>query len=620
MSTDTAPQAPEERQVGISEEEQREIHEHIDKVAAENRIEVTPQLFRITAGKSGAVVPITVNVLAVLLIVVGFLGSSRYFQGEEQAVISRAGQSSLVESRLIQELRRESRSQIDEMEREIDGVRAQLATVERERAELMVDIERRIVEREEEVRERLLEELARERSRLDDLGLAESDIEQRMIAFEAERTLFYEQQLRDYRESLEAERIAMEQDFDQLRNEFTNQLERLDSERAQLASEFAGREEELRARLAERSTALEEQRAQAEAGTEEARRQLEEITRSREQVSLLRTQINGLYRNIRNRYDEAEYDAALNAIADLRSFLATEAVGSIPELADRREVDLFLLDTIERTVRRAQTAEAELGAVNQLSALDQLRDELESVRALLDEAQSERSAAQERAATAAEVARTAVAEARFADALSAYQAIFTTLPGLDDELAEELTAILSEGGFGAPVGAAVAAIPAETPAPPPPPPPAPRVERVVVQDEAAVRRLQAVIDEQLVVVNRYRTVQESYQRYARSEDQILNESGELGRLRSKALFDEFLGSPAVRELFPDIRERVRDYDAAFESAGREDAMQDMIDIVGTLAQLPSTDRIAFLESELSAVDEASMVQEFLFELRDLIGS
>ncbi len=625
MSQNSAPQDPKEpRQAGISEEEQREIREHIDKVAAENRIEVTPQLFRISAGKSGTVVPLAVNVLAVLLIVFGFLGLSRYFEGEEQAVIARAGQSSLVESRLIQELRRESRSQLVEMEREIDGVRARLATVERERAELLVDIERRVAAREDEVRERLLEELARERSRLDELGLAENDIEQRMIAFEAERTLFYEQQLRAYRESLEAERVALEQDLDRLRNEFTGQLERLDTERARLATEFASREEELRERLAERSAALDEQRAQAEAGTEEARRRLEEITRSREQTSLIRAQINGLYRSIRNRYEEAEYDAARTAIADLRSFLATEAVGSIPELAERREIDLFLLDTIEQTVQRAQTEQARVGVVDQLSALTQLRDELESVQELLREAQSEQSIAEQRVGTATAVARAAVADARYADAVNAYRDIFTTLPDPDGELAEQLITILRQGGFGDPPAGAVASVATVTPpaatAPTTPAPQSPIRETVVVQDEAEIRRLEAIIDEQLVLVNRYLSLRDSYQRYARAEDQILRESGEFGRLRSKAMFDAFLGSAAVRDLFPDLSERVRAYDTAFETAGREDAVQDMIDIVGTLAQLPSADRLAFLESEIRAVDEATMVQDFLFELRDLLGS
>ncbi|TVR91249.1 MAG: hypothetical protein EA428_06510 [Spirochaetaceae bacterium] len=619
MSQDKSPHDSEERQAGISEEEQREIREHIDKVAAENRIEVTPQLFRFSAGKSGAVVPIAVNMLAALLIVLGFLGLSRYFEGEEQAVITRAGQSSLVESRLIQELRRESRSQMFEMEREIEGVRAQLATVERERAELMVDIERRVAAREDEVRERLLEELARERSRLDELGLAETDIEQRMMAFEAERTLFYEQQLRAYRESLEAERVALEQDLDRLRDEFSGQLARLDSDRARLASEFAGREEDLRARLAERSAALEEQRARAEAGSEEARQRLEEITRSREQVALIRSQINGLYRSIRNRYEEGEYDAARTAIADLRSFLATEAVESIPELAERREVDLFLLETIDRTVQRAQSEQARVGVVDRLAALEQIRGELESVQALLDEAQTERNIAQQRAGTALDIARTAVAEARYAEALNAYRDIFTTLPDSDGALSEELVALLRQGGFGAPQSGSVAPLPTSTISPAPTPA-EPRVQTVIVQDDAEIQRLNRIINEQIVVVNRYIALGEAYQRYARSEDQILSESGEFGRLRSKALFDQFLGSPELRELFPDLSERVRGYDAAFESAGREDAIQDMIDIVATLTQLPSTDRIAFLESEIRAGNEASLVQDFLFELRDLIGS
>ncbi len=620
MSQDNSLRDSEKRQAGISEEEQREIREHIDKVAAENRIEVTPQLFRLSAGKSGAVVPIAVNMLAVILIVFGFLGLSRYFEGEEQAVIARAGQSSLVESRLIQELRRESRSQMFEMEREIEGVRAQLATVERERAELMVDIERRFAAREDEVRERLLEELARERSRLDELGLAETDIEQRMIAFEAERTLFYEQQLRAYRESLEAERVALEQDLDRLRNEFSTQLERLDAERDRLASEFAGREEELRARLAERSAALEEQRAQAEAGTEEARQRLEEITRTREQVSLIRSQINGLYRSIRNRYEEGEYEAARTAIADLRTFLATESVDSVPELAERREVDLFLLDTIERTVQRAQSEQARVGVVDRLAALEQVRGELELVQALLDEAQTERNIAQQRAGTALEIARTAVADARYAEALNAYRDIFTTLPDPDGTLSEELVAILREGGFGSPQSGGPAPLPTATISPAPPPAPvSPRVETVVVRDDAEIQRLNRIINEQLVVVNRYISLGEAYQRYARSEDQILNESGEFGRLRSKALFDEFLASPELRELFPDLSERVRGYDAAFESAGRDDAIQDMIDIVATLTQLPSTDRVAFLESEIRTGDEASLLQDFLYELRDLVG-
>ncbi|MFW5689923.1 MAG: hypothetical protein ACOC1U_10150, partial [Spirochaetota bacterium] len=162
--------------VVFSDEEKAEIREYIDAIASENRISPEQAAFKRDA-RPGVLIPLIVNIAAVVGILVGVLVLRSVFSREEQTVQSQAVEYASIEGRLIRELQAESREAILLKEREIEQVRRQLEQLEREQVELDSEIERRLAEREEELRRELEAELDTERSRLIAEGLNSEEIE-----------------------------------------------------------------------------------------------------------------------------------------------------------------------------------------------------------------------------------------------------------------------------------------------------------------------------------------------------------------------------------------------------------------------------------------------------------
>ncbi len=725
---------------GISEDEKTEIRGHIEKVATENKIDVSGDAFSLKSFRAGALFPLLVNIGAIVSVAVVVLVLTALFRQDERVVTGRTGEIASVEGRLIQELRRESQAQLFEKERQIATVQRRLDEIERERLVLAASIDERIQQREQELRAELERELEEERARLLREGLGDEEIENLMRVFEAERTAYYEQQIAQYRAELEAERLAVEQNLDQLRLDYNDQLQALREERLQLAEEFREREASLRAQLEQRTRILDRARTEAIENLASAQEELAQLSRRQELAGSIQNQIIGQIGQIRSAVSLEQYGLARSRIESLRSFLNEDRVLAIPEIARRREMDLFLLDSLEAVIElemsadgevlslsdelgilariRSTTAEAraatdaELAAERYRTALSQLPElseayafvwdrDAEIITAARDaEIAEQRESARQAVMAALDAATTLVDEGRYGAAFTAYRDVLATLPETSD-VADPIVGGAARTGFslsryvvtGEPVDgmgviadtadvslgderARFEAMLADTAATAAAEQrsrfEAERAELVRERDELireldearvalAEDRSEAIgavrdeleetyrsqlsereaqiaelssrsdeLEQRIVAVDAEvarlaeferitEAAVESYTRYVTEEDRAFANGRDAEALfEARFQLDTFLVSDAVRRLFPELGDRIRVYDQAFEDAGREVAFLDVLEIISIAAEFPTPEqRLSFLQSETVAVDDA-VFRELLEELTILV--
>lgn len=328
----------------LPEGERREILSEIDRIAADNKILVTPQTFTVPAKRGGARFPILVNVIALLILTGGVWGMFQLFQQEEQAARSGAGITLTAESRLISELRRQTEAELDAKEDEIAAIRAQLEEVQAERIALQDEIDRRVHELERELRQQLDAEIEAERERLIREGLSEEEIEQLLRDFERRRIAELRAEVEAYRARLEREQQQREQQLAVMEIELSAGLDQARREQTALLEEARRRESDLRVRYEERIARQSEQVALAQ-------QQLVALEEQRQNEVMVQNQIDGFYERIRAAISVADYQLAIETIDRFRNFLDQESVRRLPMIQQRRASELHILETLTRLVR-----------------------------------------------------------------------------------------------------------------------------------------------------------------------------------------------------------------------------------------------------------------------------
>ena len=328
----------------LPENERREILSEIDRIAADNKILVTPQTFTVAAKRGGARFPILVNIIALLILAGGVWGMFQLYQQEDQAIRSGAGITVTAESRLIAELRRQTEEELGAKEEEIVAIRAQLAEVQSERVALQDEIDRRVHELERELRRQLDAEIEAERERLVREGLSEEEIERLLRDFERRRIAELRAEVEAYRAQLEHEQQEREQQLALMEVELSAGLDQARRERTALMEESRRREADLRARYEERIARQSEQVALAQ-------QQLSALEEQRRNELMVQDQIDGFYDRIRAAISRTDYEAALDSINRFRSFLDQDAVRRLPMIQQRRASELHILETLTRLVQ-----------------------------------------------------------------------------------------------------------------------------------------------------------------------------------------------------------------------------------------------------------------------------
>lgn len=327
----------------ISEEDRQEILEQIEKVVAENRIPVDETLFQITPRKGGALFPILLNLITILLVGGAVFFAFRYFQARQEVLSLETRQYLSTEGKLIEELRKESQEKIRQKEQEIGQIQAELEELDRQSRELQEDMETRVEARAEQLREELEAELAAERERLREQGISQEEIEAQLRELEESRSAEFSSRLEAFRREMETELQEKEQELAEAKEMARDILEEASRERAELEEESRRREEELRAQFEEEREALETRSTEAEA-------KLEELARIRDRESLINDQLIGAYEDVIGKIQAGDIAGAETALAELETFIRDPAVQNLPAISKRKKIELFIIENLRETL------------------------------------------------------------------------------------------------------------------------------------------------------------------------------------------------------------------------------------------------------------------------------
>ena len=349
---------------GISREDQQEILQEIEKVSEESRISVTPETMAIKAAKKGFLFPLLVNILFVVLLAGGGYGLYYLFQRGETVLMEEGGAIASAGGKLIEELKKESEAALQAKNREINQIQAQLQDIDEQRQALQANMDQKVAAREAELRSALEAELAAERERLRQQGISEADINSRLQSLESEKTATFQSELDTFKQQAEQERLRQEDNLKTLQQEYQQNLAQAETDRQRVQQEAEAREAELRSQL-------DAQSAQLEQATLEAKAQLNKLAAQQEKQILAAGQLTGFYSKVKKDLQAGNYDGALEDLEAIKEYLDDPSVATLPNILQRREIELFVVDSISSLVE-GQMQKTEVDTTSLIASADLL--------------------------------------------------------------------------------------------------------------------------------------------------------------------------------------------------------------------------------------------------------
>jgi chromosome segregation ATPase len=360
---------------GISEEEQREILAGINNITAKNRLSLVGAAQKtktagpgFTAKKKGSFFPVLVNITALLLLAGGFFLLSS-FQVQEEVKI-RAGERihNIAEQALIEEIRRETASQLTAKENEITLMTGKLAGIDSELQQLQDSVEAMIHEKEAELRRAMSGAFEEERQRLVEQNLSEAAIAERMRRFDAERIAMMNVELADYRRRLDEERAGSEDALKSLQEEYRSNLSDLQNERSRLLEDSRAREAALRAQLEASTRELADVSERSRAALSSARSELDRLSGDQEKAAVIESQLGAYYAAVNDQIRTGLLDGALDTLALMREYLDTPAFQTIRPIQVRKTLYTASIDILGKLIDDAKASRDAASAPAQVDA------------------------------------------------------------------------------------------------------------------------------------------------------------------------------------------------------------------------------------------------------------
>lgn len=329
---------------GISREDQRDILQEIDGIATQNRMKVTPDLFRVRAVKRGVLFPLIVIAAAVFASGLGVLTFYLLFQQGETQLTSEQGGSITAEGKLIEQVRKDSAARLEAKNQQINEIQGRLAEIDKQRQDLQSNMDARVGQKEQELRATLSQELEAEKARLQKQGMSDQAIAKRLQDLEAQKNAETARQLEAFRQQAEADRAKSEQNLKSLETQFNANLAEANTERQQVLADSRKREEDLRSQLEQKTQVLESEKAKAQQA-------LNTLATRQEQEDLVSGQLIGLYAVARADIAQKNYPKALQSLKAVGNYVNSQDVAALPGIAKRRDFDLFVVDSLTALVQ-----------------------------------------------------------------------------------------------------------------------------------------------------------------------------------------------------------------------------------------------------------------------------
>lgn len=343
------PESPEEQDesTGISAEEKRQITDQIDRLMAENRIEVSPQNLSYVPRRNGALLPLFSNVSIISVAIIAILVISHFLNRQEQSLATGGSAILTMESKLIAALKQETDQELRERDRAILETRNRLDALSKEKDQLRAETDSLVRSREQELQGEFDRRLAAERDRLEKQGGSSAAVEQKLKNFSDAEKRQLEQQIARNRQEAEAQLATKQQAMVSLEAQYQRDLEEARQERIRLQGEASQKQEELEKQN-------EQQARQAEGEAARVGEELARLRAQQDQEKLITDQVAAGYGRVNEFLQALQYDQALLALASLRKLLDDSSVSSLPALQRRRGVELFLIGSLEELVKERQ--------------------------------------------------------------------------------------------------------------------------------------------------------------------------------------------------------------------------------------------------------------------------
>ncbi len=329
---------------GISREDQKEILQEIDGIATQNRMKVTPDLFRVHAVKRGVLFPLVVIAAAVLASGLGVLTFYILFQQGETQLATEQGAAITAEGKLIEQVKKESAARLDAKNQQINEIQGRLAEIDKERRDLQSNMDAKVGQKEQELRAALAQQLDAERAKLQKQGLSDQTIAKRLQDLEAQKNAETNRQLETFRQQVETDRAKAEQNLKSLETQFNTNLARANAERQQVVADSRKREEDMRSQLEQKTQVLETEKARAQQA-------LATLASQQEKEDLASGQLIGLYAVARTDISQRNYPKALQSLKAVGDYVNSQDVAALPGIAKRRDFDVFVVDSLTTLVQ-----------------------------------------------------------------------------------------------------------------------------------------------------------------------------------------------------------------------------------------------------------------------------
>jgi len=424
----------------ISPEEREAVLKKIDKLIAENRINPPSPTEVLPARSKGSALPLFANIAIIFVVAGVLLFFSLRLNREESAIVSHTDTVLTAESEVIAEVRAQSEAELRSKDLEIRSAQKQLQEAEAERKRLSDRIEARVQARERSLNAEIEAAIDKERARLEKEGVTTPVAQARLTEMKAELQRETQAQIDEYRRQVELESSEQIANLSDTIKQYESKLEQTQSERSALEQEFRRKEADLRAQMVLQPQT---ETNQAAAAAEE----LSQLEQSRKQAEFLTSQVLAAYERAREELASQHYEAAGNTLEALRATLDTEPVRSNPQMQQRRQVDLFIIDSLRELIgRRIAAEQTPPTAVSEAAGETEPPDREDSATTVDSRADTDREGSRQNGLNMLDNASRAFADDDFSRTLNIYREALTLLVG-NRQLAGRIVAELSEAGY-----------------------------------------------------------------------------------------------------------------------------------------------------------------------------
>ncbi|TFG58080.1 MAG: hypothetical protein E4H36_15690, partial [Spirochaetales bacterium] len=362
--------------LNLPEGEGRKILAEIDRAVSGKKLLINDKTFSFTSKKKSFGLPLIINASAVLVIAAGVFIFSQFFRLREESIFTGSKSNVSTEGMLIEKLKEESQAKIAGKEAEIAATRVKLADIAAEKNQLERDIDRRISDREEELRRSIEEEMVSERVRLAGEGRTQEDIDKLLREMENARAAESARQLEEFRQQVLRELEEKTNAIALLTAEYEQVLSRQENEQQQIESAFQDREAELTEELRTQEASLRQE-------TSVYAENLTRIEKQQENRQLVLDQIRSSYEKTNGYLKDLDYAKALTQLSSLENYLRQRGIASLPYMQDRLQVEFFIIDSLRKLI----TGEADRSG-EKTASLVQTASDMTAVSGMVEEADS----------------------------------------------------------------------------------------------------------------------------------------------------------------------------------------------------------------------------------------